>query len=115
MWNQDWLSENDYDADEFGRFPTGAGFPGKQSADWGWAQHMLASLNDNGRRGRCPRHRRRQPGQRQRQQEQGKAGPRWFVENDLVEGVIYLPENLFYNTIRPGHPLVPEQGQAEGA
>ena len=49
MWNQDWWTENDYDADEFGRFPTGAGFPGKQSADWGWAQHVLASLNENGR------------------------------------------------------------------
>jgi len=27
---------------------------------------------------------------------------RWFVEQDLVEGVIYLPENLFYNTSAPG-------------
>ena len=26
----------------------------------------------------------------------------WFVENDLIEGVIYLPENLFYNTPAPG-------------
>ena len=25
-----------------------------------------------------------------------------FVENDLVEGVILLPENLFYNTTAPG-------------
>jgi len=49
MWNHDWFTEKDYDADELGRFPKGAGFPGKQSADWGWVQHMLASLNDNGR------------------------------------------------------------------
>jgi len=27
---------------------------------------------------------------------------KWFVEQDLVEGVIYLPENLFYNTTAPG-------------
>ena len=27
---------------------------------------------------------------------------RWFVEQDLIEGVIYLPENLFYNTPAPG-------------
>src|SRR5439155_15990685 len=27
---------------------------------------------------------------------------RWFVEQDLIEGVIYLPENLFYNTSSPG-------------
>ncbi len=25
----------------------------------------------------------------------------WFVDNDLIEGVIYLPENLFYNTTAP--------------
>ena len=25
-----------------------------------------------------------------------------FVENDLIEGVILLPENLFYNTSAPG-------------
>ena len=35
MWNQDWFTDKDYDADELGRFPAGAGFPGKQSADWG--------------------------------------------------------------------------------
>ena len=27
---------------------------------------------------------------------------KWFVENDVIEGVIYLPENLFYNTSAPG-------------
>ncbi len=27
---------------------------------------------------------------------------RWFVEQDLIECVIYLPENLFYNTTAPG-------------
>jgi hypothetical protein len=27
-----------------------------------------------------------------------KAVRKWFVEQDLIEGVIYLPENLFYNT-----------------
>ncbi len=31
MWNQDWFKEEDYDADELGRFPQGAGFPGAQS------------------------------------------------------------------------------------
>ncbi len=36
MWNQDWFTENDYDNDELDRFPPGAGFPGKSSADWGW-------------------------------------------------------------------------------
>ncbi len=49
MWNQDWFKEEDYDADELGRFPQGAGFPGAQSADGGWAQHILASLGSSGR------------------------------------------------------------------
>ncbi len=49
MWNQDWFTEADYDNDELDRFPAGAGFPGKSSADWGWVQHILASLNDKGR------------------------------------------------------------------
>ena len=30
----------------------------------------------------------------------------WFVEQDLIEGVIYLPENLFYNTTAPGIIIV---------
>jgi len=49
MWNQDWFTEADYDNDELDRFPAGAGFPGKSSADWGWVQHMHASLNAKGR------------------------------------------------------------------
>src|SRR6185312_2797646 len=31
-----------------------------------------------------------------------KAVRQWFVENDFIEGVIYLPDNLFYNTNAPG-------------
>jgi type I restriction enzyme M protein len=34
MWNQDWFTEADYDADELDRFAAEAGFPGKSSADW---------------------------------------------------------------------------------
>ena len=102
MWNQDWFTEKDYDADELGRFPKGAGFPGKQSADWGWVQHILASLNGNGRAavvldtGAAGR------GSGSANITKEKQVRRWFVENDLVEGVIYLPENLFYNTTAPG-------------
>jgi type I restriction enzyme M protein len=36
---------------------------------------------------------------------------RWFVEQDLIEGVIYLPENLFYNTTAPGIILVLERAK----
>ena len=31
---------------------------------------------------------------------------KWFVEQDVIEGVIYLPENLFYNTTAPGIIIV---------
>jgi type I restriction enzyme M protein len=48
MWNQDWWKEPDYDADEFDRFPKGAGYPGGK-ADWGWVQIILASLKPQGR------------------------------------------------------------------
>ena len=48
MWNQSEFTEKDYDADELGRFPKGAGFPGNK-ADWGWVQHILASLKESGR------------------------------------------------------------------
>jgi type I restriction enzyme M protein len=102
MWNQNWYKEEDYDADEMGRFPQGAGFPGAQSADWGWAQHILASLNANGRgaivldTGAASR------GSGSANKNKEKAVRQWLVEQDLIEGVIYLPENLFYNTSAPG-------------
>ena len=48
MWNQTEFKEKDYDADELDRFPKGAGYPGSK-ADWGWIQHILASLKPNGR------------------------------------------------------------------
>jgi type I restriction enzyme M protein len=45
MWNQSMFNEKDYDADAFDRFPTDAGYPGSK-ADWGWMQHILASMKD---------------------------------------------------------------------
>ena len=48
MWNQTEFKEKDYDTDELERFPKGAGYPGSK-ADWGWMQHILASLNEKGR------------------------------------------------------------------
>ena len=102
MWNQDWFAEKDYDADELGRFPKGAGFPGKQSADWGWVQHILASLNDNGRAAIVLDTGAASRGSGSANTTKEKQVRRWFVDNDLIEGVIYLPENLFYNTSAPG-------------
>ncbi len=102
MWNQDWFTEADYDNDEFDRFPSGAGFPGKSSADWGWVQHMHASLNAKGRAtvvldtGAASR------GSGNAGTNKEKQVRKWFVDNDLIESVLYLPENLFYNTSAPG-------------
>ena len=100
MWNQDWYIEADYDNDELDRFPPG--FPVKSSADWGWVQHMQASLNVEGRAavvldtGAVSR------GSGNAGNNKEKTVRQWFVEQDLIESVLYLPENLFYNTTAPG-------------
>jgi type I restriction enzyme M protein len=100
MWNQDNYDESFYDNDPWERF--GYGIPPKSSADWGWAQHMLSSLNDHGRAavvldtGAVSR------GSGSKSSNKEKAIRKPFVENDLIEGVILLPENLFYNTTAPG-------------
>jgi type I restriction enzyme M protein len=106
MWNQDWFTEADYDADELGRFP--AGFPGKSSADWGWVQHIHASLKsgaDGQKAGRAAivldtGAASRGSGNAGTNKE--KTVRQWFVDHDLIESVLYLPENLFYNTTAPG-------------
>jgi len=102
MWNQDWFTEADYDADELGRFPAGAGFPGKSSADWGWVQHIHASLNDRGRAAIVLDTGAASRGSGNAGTHKEKAVRQWFVDHDLIESVLYLPENLFYNTTAPG-------------
>ena len=89
MWNQTEFKEKDYDADELDRFPKGAGFPGGK-ADWGWVLDTGAASRGSGNANT----------------NKEKDVRRWFVEQDLIEGVIYLPENLFYNTTAPGIILV---------
>ncbi|HMP72090.1 MAG TPA: class I SAM-dependent DNA methyltransferase [Kiritimatiellia bacterium] len=102
MWNQDWFTEADYDNDELDRFPAGAGFPGKSSADWGWVQHMHASLNDKGRAAVVLDTGAASRGSGNAGTNKEKTVRQWFVDHDLVESVLYLPENLFYNTTAPG-------------
>jgi type I restriction enzyme M protein len=105
MWNQDWWTEKDYDADELDRFPKGAGFPGRK-ADWGWVQIVLASLNDKGRAAVVLDTGASSRGSGNANTNKEKDVRKWFVEQDLIEGVIYLPENLFYNTTAPGVIIV---------
>jgi type I restriction enzyme M protein len=103
MWNQD-FPEDVYRNDARDRFASG--IPPASSADWGWVQHMVASLKPTGRMaivldtGAVSRG-------------SGNAGTnrerdirRAFIEADLVEAVILLPDNLFYNTPAPGNVIV---------
>jgi type I restriction enzyme M protein len=105
MWNQNEFKEKDYDADELDRFPKGAGYPGNK-ADWGWMQHILASMNDKGRAAVVLDTGAASRGSGNANTNKEKDVRKWFVEQDLIEGVIYLPENLFYNTTAPGVILV---------
>ncbi len=99
MWNQPDFNEELYTNDAYHRFP--AGNPGGK-ADWGWLQHIYSSLKDDGRAavvldtGAVSR------GSGNANTNKEKAVRQWFVEHDIIEGVIYLPENLFYNTTAPG-------------
>jgi type I restriction enzyme M protein len=101
MWNQSEFKEKDYDTDELGRFPKNAGYPGG-NADWGWLQHILASLRSEGRAavvldtGAASRGSGSTRGDKERSVRQ------WFVDQDLIEAIVHLPENLFYNTPAAG-------------
>lgn len=102
MWNQDWFTDADYDNDELDRFPSGAGFPGKSSADWGWVQHMHASMNAIGRAAVVLDTGAASRGSGNAGTNKERTVRQWFVDHDLIESVLYLPENLFYNTTAPG-------------
>ena len=96
MWNQD-FNQDTFENDPFDRFRTAGGVTtGK--GDWAWLQHTLSCLNERGRaavvldtgavtRGSGARHEDRERNIR-----------KWFVERDLIDGVVLLPDNLFYNT-----------------
>jgi type I restriction enzyme M protein len=103
MWNQDFPLST-YEQDSHDRF--GYGIPPASTADWGWVQHMLHSLSDKGRMAVVL-------GTGAVSRGSGSTGTnrerdirRAFVEADLVEAVIQLPENLFYNTPSPGIVMV---------
>ena len=100
MWNQSFI-QGTFENDPFDRFRTAGGVTtGK--GDWAWLQHTLACLNERGRaavvldtgavtRGSGAKHEDRERNIR-----------KWFVERDLIDGVILLPDNLFYNTSAAG-------------
>ncbi|NLA08148.1 MAG: SAM-dependent DNA methyltransferase [Parcubacteria group bacterium] len=110
--NPPWNQKNLYDEDtlkkgEYWRERFPFGFPTRQSADWVWIQHMLASVKNESKvvvvidTGAVSR------GGRE------KAIRQKIVEKDLAESVILLPEKLFYNTGAPGLVIVFNKNKPE--
>ncbi len=96
-WNQDGYDEEVIKKGEFWKQRFRYGFVPKQSADWAWVQHMLASARDDtGRVGvvidnGCLFRGGKEQAIRSR-----------MLEEDLIDCIILLPEKLFYNTGAPG-------------
>src|SRR5262249_4928660 len=96
MWNQP-FDPDVFENDPFDRFLRHGGITtGK--GDCAWLQHTLASLKDTGRAavvidtGAVTR------GSGSKHEDKERNIRKWFVANDLIDGVILLPDNLFYNT-----------------
>jgi type I restriction enzyme M protein len=100
MWNQP-FNPDIFKDDPFDRFRT-AGGVSTGKGDWAWLQHTLACLNENGRAavvldtGVVTR------GSLSKNEDKERNIRKWFVDRDLIDGVILLPDNLFYNTNAAG-------------
>ncbi|MDF3856150.1 N-6 DNA methylase [Paracoccus pantotrophus] len=100
MWNQP-FNPDIFADDPFDRFRTqGGATTGK--GDWAWLQHTMACLGDRGRAavvldtGAVTR------GSGSKNEDKERNIRKWFVDRDLIDGVILLPDNLFYNTSAAG-------------
>ena len=104
MWNQP-FDQQLFADDPFDRFRTSGGVTTGRG-DWAWLQHTLACLNDRGRAavvldtGAVTR------GSGSKNEDRERNIRKWFVDRDLIDGVILLPDNLFYNTSAAGIILV---------
>lgn len=100
MWNQPFAPDI-FANDPFDRFRTAGGITSGKG-DWAWLQHTLACMNDHGRAavvldtGAVTR------GSGSKNEDKERTIRKWFVDRDLIDGVILLPENLFYNTTAAG-------------
>lgn len=100
MWNQP-FDTSLFEDDPYNRFIQNGGVTSGKG-DWAWLQHTLSVLKDTGRAavvldtGSVTR------GSGSKNEDKERNIRKWFVDNDLVEGVIMLPENLFYNTTAAG-------------
>jgi type I restriction enzyme M protein len=104
MWNQD-FNPDIFADDPFDRFRTQGGVTtGK--GDWAWLQHTLACLDERGHAavvldtGAVTR------GSGSKNEDKERNIRKWFVDRDLIDGVILLPDNLFYNTTAAGVIIV---------
>lgn len=100
MWNQPFNTDV-YENDPFARFEEQGGVT-TSKADWAWLQHTLAAMKDTGRAavvldtGAVTR------GSGSKNEDKERNIRKWFVENDYIDGVILMPDNLFYNTTAAG-------------
>ena len=107
MWNQPFDADV-FENDPFERFEAQGGVTSGKG-DWAWLQHTVAALKKGGRAavvldtGAATR------GSGSKNEDRERNIRRWFVERDLVDGVILLPNNLFYNTTAAGIIIVLRQ------
>jgi type I restriction enzyme M protein len=100
MWNQP-FDVDLFTDDPFDRFVKSGGVTSGRG-DWAWLQHTIAAMNDGGRSavvldtGAITR------GSGGRNDDKERNIRKWFVDRDLIDGVILLPDNLFYNTTAAG-------------
>jgi type I restriction enzyme M protein len=100
MWNQPFAVDI-LANDPFERFSKSGGVTSGKG-DWAWLQHTLACMDDDGRAavvldsGAVTR------GSGSKNEDKERNIRKWFVDRDLIDGVILLPENLFYNTNAAG-------------
>jgi type I restriction enzyme M protein len=104
MWNQP-FDEKTFEKDPFDRFDS-AGGNTSGKGDWAWLQHTVALLKDNGRAAVVLDSGAATRGSGSKNEDKERNIRKWFVEHDLVDGVILLPDNLFYNTTAAGIIIV---------
>ncbi len=100
MWNQP-FDPDVYENDPFERFEEQGGVSAGKG-DWAWLQHTLATLKDSGRAAVVLDSGAVSRGSGSKNEDKERNIRKWFVEHDLIDGVIQLPENLFYNTTSAG-------------
>ena len=100
MWNQP-FNPDTFANDPFDRFRSSGGVTtGK--GDWAWLQHTVACMGEHGRAavvldtGAVTR------GSGSKNEDKERNIRKWFVDQDLIDGVILMPDNLFYNTTAAG-------------